>query len=158
MLGRILGHFVDTIGRQAAAASRRSKSLLTVGVLVSMGCFGFASRTFHVPLAPRFDGSLLAQPAWIISVGVVAITLVVAVLLSTLIAGAVRFDAGLFCATAGMLALSGRCGRVGDVLRQSAGSAEPRVLVVLAVELVSIYALVAVAWSVLWGLHQGGYL
>jgi hypothetical protein len=137
---------------------RRPKTFLTLGIIVSAACFVFASRTFRVPLEPGFGGSLLSEPTWLVSLLVVAVTLVVAVLLSTLIAGTIRFDAGLFCATAGMVGLSGRCGHIGDVLRQSTQMQTPRVLVVLAVELVTIYALVAVAWSVLWGLHRGDYL
>jgi hypothetical protein len=86
------------------------------------------------------------------------VALLAAVLLSTLIAGTIRFDAGLFCATAGMSALSMRSGRMGDVLRESAQSPSPVIFVHLALELVALYALVAVAWSMLWGLHTNGYL
>ena len=47
---------------------------------------------------------------------------------------------------------------MGDVLRESAQSPSPVIFVHLALELVALYALVAVAWSMLWGLHTNGYL
>jgi hypothetical protein len=144
----------------AAVGGSRSKALLALGIAVSAVCFWFVGRLFHVPRYAGFSGSLLAEPGWLVGLIVVSVTLLVAVLLATLIAGTIRFDAGLFCAAAGMVALSGRGGRMGDVLRGSAATTAgtPTVFVVLAVELVVLYAIVSIAWSVLWGLHKNGYL
>ena len=149
----------DSIADQVASAGYRSKFLLLVALAASVAAFVFASRTFRVPLAPGFDASLLAQPSPLISLLVVAITLLASVLLSTVIAGRIRFDAGLFCATLAMTALSLRSSRTGDLLRQTAPTAaSPTLFVHLALELVALYAFVAVAWSILWGLHTRGHL
>src|SRR4051812_9391607 len=104
----------DSVAEQVASVGYRSKLLLLVALLLTMGAFVFASRTFRVPVSPRFDGSLLAQPSPFVSLAIVAVTMLAGVLISTLIAGTIRFDAGLFCATLGMVALSIRCGRMGD--------------------------------------------
>jgi hypothetical protein len=149
----------ESIAHQVASVGYRPRFLLVVGLALSAAAFVFASRTFRVPAAPHFDASLLAQPSPRGSLGVVALTLLAGVVVSTVIAGTIRFDAGLFCATAGMIALSVRSGRMGDLLRQSAPTAtSPAFFVHLALELVALYAFVAVAWSVLWGLHTGGRL
>jgi hypothetical protein len=149
----------ESIGHQVASLDYRPRFLLVVGLALSAAAFVLASRTFHVPAAPHFDASLLAQPSPFVSLGVVAVTLLASMVLSTVIAGAIRFDAGLFCATVGMTALSIRSGRMGELLRQSAPTAAtPAFFVHLALELVALYAFVAVAWSVLWGLHTGGRL
>jgi hypothetical protein len=140
------------------SAYHRARLLMLCGLVVSAVVFTFASRLFHVPTFVHFGGSLLADASPMTSFIVVGVTLLAAVLLSTLIAGTIRFDAGLFCATAGMSALSMRSGRMGDVLRESAQSPSPVIFVHLALELVALYALVAVAWSMLWGLHTNGYL
>ena len=140
------------------SAYHRARLLMLCGLVVSSIVFAFASRLFHIPTFPHFGGSLLADASPMTSFIVVGVTLLAAVLLSTLIAGTIRFDAGLFCATAGMSALSMRSGRMGDVLRESAQSPSPVIFVHLALELVALYALVAVAWSMLWGLHTNGYL
>jgi hypothetical protein len=149
----------ESISHQIVSVGYRPRFLLIVALAVSAAAFVFASRTFHVPAAPHFDASLLAQRSPFVALGVVAMTLLASVVLSTVIAGTIRFDAGLFCAVLGMTALSIRSGRMGDLLRQSAPTATgPAFFVHLALELVALYALVAVAWSVLWGLHTGGRL
>jgi hypothetical protein len=150
--------FASVVLNEGMRASRRSKLLLLAGFAVSAAAFAFTSRHFRVPDAPYFAGSLLVAPSPYVSLGVVAVTLVVCVLLGTLVAGTIRFDAGLFCALLGMMVLSLRAGRVGDVLRQVAPTGSPAVCLHLALELVALYALVAVSWSVLRGLHTGGLL
>jgi hypothetical protein len=148
----------DSIAHQVTTIGYRPKLLLLVALALSAAAFLFASRTFRIPAAPHFDASLLAQPAPFVSLAIVAVTLLATVLLATLIAGTIRFDAGLFCAAAGMIALSIRSGRMGDLLRQSAVLPTPTFFVHLALELVALYAFVAVAWSLLWALHTNGHL
>jgi hypothetical protein len=46
---------------------------------------------------------------------------------------------------------------MGDILRQTATSG-PTVFIHFALELVMLYAFVAVAWSFLWGMHVNGFL
>jgi hypothetical protein len=138
-------------------AYHRARLLLLAGLLISIFVFTFASRLFHVPTYPHFGGVLLDDPTPIAGVITVAVALVVAVLLSTLVAGTIRFDAGLFCGTLGMTALSAHSGRVGDILRQATVHS-PAIFIHFTLELVLLYALISVAWSVLWGLHTNGLL
>src|SRR4051812_10850649 len=149
---------VGTAVNEVAAASNRTKILLLVGLIFSAAAFVFTSRTFRVPASPRFDASILAQPYPFAALAVVAAPPLAPVLLSTLISGTIRFDAGLFCATLGMTALVARSGRMGDILRQFAHLDRPTFFLHLALELVALYAFVAIAWSLLWALHSGGHL
>jgi hypothetical protein len=145
---------------EGAATSRRSKVLLLAGIAVSIGTFLFISYRFQIPTYPHFGGSLLSDANPIATFIALGVGLLVAVLLSTLIAGTLRFDAGLFCGTLGMAVISLRGGRVGDILRASSAPAAgtPVIFIHFALELVVLYALISVAWSILWGLHTGGYL
>jgi hypothetical protein len=143
---------------EAWSASRRTKILLLAGFAVSIAAFELASRIFGVPINPGFGGNLLGGASPISSVLVVGVTLLVCVLLSTLIAGTVRFDAGLFCATLGMFIISCRAGTMGSVLRETASIGSASVFIHLALELVVEYAVIAVAWSFLWTLHKNGNL
>jgi hypothetical protein len=139
-------------------AYHRPRFLLLAAIAVSVLVFHFASRLFHVPAYPHYGGVLIGESNPIAATVVVAVTLLVAVLLSTLIAGTVRFDAGLFCGVLGMAFLSTRSGTVGDVLRQVAPTNSPVVFLHFALELVLLYAFVSLSWSVLWSLHCGGLL
>jgi hypothetical protein len=149
--------FARDVSAQLWSASRRTKTLMLLGMAASIAVFLIISHLFGIPDCAGFGGSLLAQSSPVVSVLVVAVTLLGCVLLSTLIAGTVRFDAGLLCGVVGMAAISVRSGTMGDVLRQSTGVG-PTVFIHFALELVVLYALVAVAWSLLWGLHVGGHL
>jgi hypothetical protein len=149
--------FANAVMTQAASASRRTKTLLLAGIFLSAVAFVTISHVFRIPDCADFSGSLLAQSSPVVSILIVAVTLLGCVLISTLIAGTVRFDAGLLCGLIGMSALSMRSGVMGDVLRQSS-STGPTLFIHFALELVVLYALVAVAWSLLWGMHVGGRL
>jgi len=139
-------------------AYQRRRVLLLTAVLASIAVFHFASRLFHLPTYPHFGGVLIGDPTPLTGLVIVAVALVVAVLLATLIAGTLRFDAGLFAATLGMATLSTRAGRVSDILRHSAPASSPVIFIHFSLELVLLYALVSLAWSILWGLHTSGYL
>jgi len=139
-------------------AYHRPRLLLLAAIVVSVLVFHFASQLFRVPAYPHYGGVLIGESNPIIATVVVAVTLVAAVLLSTLVAGTVRFDAGLFCGVIGMATLSTRSGTVGDVLRQTAGANSLVIFLHFALELVLLYAFVSIAWSILWSLHSGGLL
>lgn len=140
------------------SAYHRARLLLLAGLVVSVAVFRFASSEFRVPAHPGFGGSLLAEASPVVSLAVVAAALLASVLLSTLLAGSIRFDAGFFCATLGMAAVSCRGGTMGDVLRQAAPTGSASIFIRLAVELVVLYAIIAAAWSLLWGLRKNGNL
>jgi hypothetical protein len=150
-----VSHILDDI----LSASRRTKAILVAGIAVAIGVFLFVSYKFQIPTYPHFGGSLLSDASPIITFIALGVGLIVAVLLATLVAGTLRFDAGLFCGVLGLSVISLRGGRVGDILRTAApGAQSPVIFVHFALELVVLYALISVAWSLLWGLHTGGYL
>src|SRR4051812_408005 len=124
---------VNSVLEQAWNASRRTKVQMLAGMAVSIAGFLTVSRLFHVPDCAGFGGSLLGQSSPVVSIVVLAVTLLGCVLLSTLIAGTVRFDAGLLCGVVGMAALSVRSGTMGDVLRQSSASG-PTIFIHFALE------------------------
>jgi hypothetical protein len=137
------------------APHHRNRLLMLSGIAVCAAIFIGASRLFRVPAAPGFGGSMLGAASPTVSFLVVAAALIVSVMVGTLIAGRVRFDAGLFCAMLGMIALSVRSGTVGDVLRTTADTTGgATVFVGFAGELILLYAVLGLAWSVLWLLHR----
>jgi hypothetical protein len=139
-------------------AYHRPRVLLLAAIVVSVLVFYFASQTFRVPAYPHYGGVLIGESNPTVATVVVAVAILAAVLLSTLIAGTVRFDAGLFCGVLGMATLSTRSGSVGDILRQVGPTNSPVVFLHFTLELVLLYAFVSLAWSVLWSLHSGGLL
>lgn len=153
----MLRHFAEEVISKASSTSRRSKLLLLAGALISVGIFEWVSRLFKLPQKPAFGGTLLAQPSPLISFIILGVTLLGTVLASTLIAGSIRFDAGLLCGVIGMASISTRSGTMGDVLREGADKGAT-IFIHLALELVLIYALVAIAWSMLWRMHASGLL
>jgi hypothetical protein len=150
---------VSQVVDDVLSASRRTKLILLAGIAVAVGVFLFISYKFQIPTYPYFGGSLLSDASPITTFVALGVGLIVAVLLATLVAGTLRFDAGLFCGVLGLSVISLRGGRVGDILRVTAPSAQsPVIFVHFALELVVLYALISVAWSLLWGLHTSGYL
>jgi hypothetical protein len=154
----VVENIAESVGVEVAAVSRKTKLLMAGGVCLAMAVFTFCSRAFGVPVDPGFSGSVLRDGSWLTNLLIVAAGLFVSVAVATLIVGRVRFDAGLFCATVGMTVLSIRGGTMRQVLQAHATQAGTALFVSLAVELVVLYALVAVAWSALWSLHRGGVL
>lgn len=134
---------------------QRARLLLLTGAVVSFVIFWWAGRLFRIPGYPGHGASLLQQPAPAVDLLVTAVVLLACVLLGTLIAGRIRFDAGLFTAVIGLAALSWRGGMSRYVVM---GGDSPRVFLMLALELLILYALVGLAWSALWLLHGQGLL
>jgi hypothetical protein len=77
------------------------------------------------------------------------------VLVGTAVAGTIRFDAGLITAVIGLTALSMRGGPMQDTLRGSTG---PEVFMTLVAELMILYAVLGLAWGLLWLLKGRGML
>jgi len=133
----------------------RNRILLGLSVVVSFVLFWFAGKLFAIPVEPGFSASLLQQPSPTITLLIVAVVLIVSVLVSTLVAGSIRFDAGLFGAVLGLSALSLRGGPMRYVLMD----AQSRdVYLAMVLELVLLYGTVVLAWSVLWLLHRNNWL
>ncbi|MEA2711777.1 MAG: hypothetical protein QOF78_4378 [Phycisphaerales bacterium] len=126
--------------------STRERTLLTLGAVGSYLIFGAIGKFFAIPQLPHYQASLLAQPNPLIAVVIAGVTLVACVLLCTLITGRIHFEAGLFCAAIGMVALSTRGGPMRYVLMYSSG---PGVFLRLAFETVLLFGCIAVGWYVL---------
>jgi len=118
---------------------------LLAGLVCFIGMTIFAVVAGIPPLS-RFDGSLLSHnPA--AGLFVVIIGLLVCSLLGTFLAGGVRFDAGLFAATAGLAALSLRGGSIENVIYEGGGASS--IYFTLALETAILAALVAGVWAML---------
>jgi hypothetical protein len=135
--------------------STRDRTLLTIGSIACWIAFAVIARLIGVPEVPHFQASLLAGDSAIVAIVVTAVAFVACVLIGSLLAGAVHFEGGLFCAAVGMLALSTRGGAMKYVLMYAGGRG---VFATLLVELVLLAACVGVGWNVLLYLRNAGYL
>jgi hypothetical protein len=131
----------------------RDRILLTLGSVACILLFWWLAAMFGIPQHPHTQGSLLAQPSAVVAMLITLVALVACVLLSSVIVSFIHFDAGLFCAAIGLIALSVRGGPLRYVLMYSDG---PKVFITLAVELVLLFAFVGIAWLVLWVLRKRG--
>ena len=134
----------------ASPVGMTARSALAVAAAVAAAIFVFGSRTFSLPKLPGFDGSILAQPAPLAGLLVVAVMIFVAGLVGTVIAGGIHFDAGLFAAACGLIALSCRSGTMQSVLFDAAGSQD--VFIRLIMELLILGAFLFALWFVLYRL------
>jgi hypothetical protein len=130
----------------------RARTALALALVVDCALFYLASRWFAFPELRGFDGSIICQSSPIIGFIVVAILLAIGTLLGTAIAGAVRFEAGLFAATFALMVLSRQCGDMQQVLFEAGGNSA--VFLRLAFELVILGLLLAGTWWGLWFLAR----
>jgi len=128
--------------RPILTAYQRTRFILSIGAIVCYVIFWWLSRQFGVPAEPGYGGSLLLAPSMVWGLAVVLVGWVAAVVVGTVIAGSVRFDAGLFCAGLGLMAVTIRGGTLVDVLHQRPAAST---YIVLAVETVILWVFVAVA-------------
>jgi hypothetical protein len=133
----------------------RNRILLAASVIASFLLFRGAGRLFSIPAEPGFSASLLQQPSPTVTLLIVAVVLIVSLLVSTLIAGRIRFDAGLFGAVLGLSALSLRGGPMRYVLMDALSR---DVYLAMVLELILLYGIVVLAWSMLWLLHRNNWL
>lgn len=133
----------------------RDRVLLTVGSFACVLLFLWVAGVFGIPAHPHAHGSLLAQPSAFVALLVTLVALVACVLLSSVVVSLVHFDAGLFCAAVGLLALSVRGGPLRYVLMYSSG---PGVFLTLCAELVLLFAFVGIAWLALRAMRRRGFV
>jgi len=129
-------------------------------ILICFVLCWWAGEVFGIPPHRRLEISLLSQPGVLAALIVVLVLLLGCTLLGTLIAGTIRFDAGLLAACCGLSALSMRGGTMGDLLRQQnmARGAAPSIYWVLIGELTLLYGMLALTWAALWALRRGHLL
>jgi len=133
--------------------SQRSRLLISISVIACFALVWFAGALFAIPVHRGFEGSLLMQPwsTWI----VVVILVFLNVCLGTLIAGSIRYDAGLFSACVGLASLSYRGGPIRYVLF---GATSPSIYLGLLTELLVLYAIVGVSSSLQNMFYSAGML
>lgn len=142
---RAFGHWVVGLGKPSGASARVA---LVVAAAVDCAIFAFGSRWFGVPVLPGFDGSILEQPNPVVAFLTIAILLMIGLLVGTVLAGAVRFEAGLFAATLGLAAISVRCGTMQSVLLETGGNES--VYISMTVHLIIFAAFIVGLWALLW--------
>jgi hypothetical protein len=133
----------------------RARVALVLALIVNCVLFYFASRWFGFPTLPEFDGSIICEASPVSGFVLVAILLGVGAIVGTFIAGAVRFEAGLFSASFALMVLSHRCGNMQEVLFETGGDAS--VYERLAVELVILGAFLAAIWGGLWAFAKAAH-
>jgi hypothetical protein len=127
----------STVRRPILTAYQRTRILLSIGTIACYALFWWMSKQFDVPDEPGFGASLLLEPSVVGALALALVGLLVAVVIGTVIAGRVRYDAGLFCAALGLMALTIRGGTLVDVLHQR--------------PVASTYLLLALETAILWG-------
>ncbi len=132
----------------------RRRVLLLAAMLLAFGCFALAGDWFGIPADPGRGGSMLWRPGAALDWVGVALALLVAVAVGTLVAGRWKFDLGLAAAAAGMVALAHRGGPIRYVLLYATGTG---IYLALAVELALLFALLGVAWvGLTWATRRVG--
>lgn len=128
-------------------------------LLVSVGCyalFWWLGGRMGIAEERGYDGSLLLADGALGNVIAAAALVIGAVVLGTLLAGAVRPDAGLFAAAVGLLALSNRGRSVAAVLHDADGARGT--YLTLSLELLVLFAILGCAWYGLFVLRGSGRL
>lgn len=129
------------------SAGISARTAMTVATGAACLIFVLGSRQFGLPILPGFDGSILAQPAPLVALFLIAVMLAASALVGTIIARAVHFEAGLFSAAFGLIVLSLRCGTIQSVLFESNGS--QTVYLRLILELLILGAFLVGIWFLL---------
>jgi len=83
--------------------SLKDRTLLTIGALVSYWLFVAVAALFSVPRYPGYQASLIMQPSAMLALLMAIVVLVACVLVTSMFAGLVHFEGGLFCAAIGLL-------------------------------------------------------
>jgi hypothetical protein len=138
----------------AAPRGNAARAGLLVAAGINCAIFAVGARWFGLPELPGFDGSLIHQPSAFVAFLTVAVLLAITTLIGTVVAGAVRFEAGLFAAAFGLMMISMRCGTMQSVLLESGGTAS--VYGGLSLELVILGIFLIAIWTLLWRVVVAG--
>ena len=156
IVGEILGEAAgETGGSIWRSYHTRDRILLATGSILSYIAFWLMGKAFSIPQVPHFAASLLGLPAPLLAIFLTLLTLVGSVVVATFIARIVHFEAGLFCAAIGILALSIRGGPMRYVLMYASG---PGIYARLLSELLMLAVCIAIGWWVLMLLRDWGIL
>jgi hypothetical protein len=137
-----------------------SRFRLTAGIVACYAIFWWLSVWVGLPATAMMGGSLLSQPQPSIAMGIVAAGIIICTVVGKLIVGDLpigpdtHFEGALLVAMVGMMAVAFR---VGPVRYALFSMDDPTVFLLLAVELVLIYVIVAFCWLLLqWAAPTGG--
>lgn len=131
----------------ASPTGLTARFALATAAGVSCLIFAFACRVFQIPSLPGYDGIFFLQPSPIAIIAIVAVLLIVATLVCTVLAGAVHFEAGLFAAAFGLITITLRCGTIQSVLFEANGSQS--IFLRLIIELLLLGVVLIIAWLML---------
>jgi hypothetical protein len=134
---------------------QRNRLLLTLAATAGCLLFWFAGAWFRIPRHQGFEMSLALQPSAAADLLLVGVVTLAATAVGTVLAGSIRFDAGLFSAAIGLAALSCRGGPMRYVTQAAGGRG---VFLAMALELLVLGALLGLAWFGLWLLYRRGRL
>jgi hypothetical protein len=121
-------------------------TLLAVGSISCGLISNWIAAILGIPGQPGFAGSLLCGPSPVSAVVSVVVAFAVTIVIGTLIAGMVEFEAGLFCCCLGLAGLGIHCGPIRPVLQYAAGSS---VYLSLALECAILGAMLFFGWMLL---------
>src|SRR5581483_7551759 len=130
---------------------QKSRLLLLAGLIVGALVFWAVGHLFHVPAMGGWEGSLIQQPAPAAALLVTAVALLVATLLGAIFTGTVRFEAGLFVATFGLILLARRGSNIHEAI---VATPKPSVFLLLLAELAVLSAVIGIGWGLLWSLSR----
>jgi hypothetical protein len=116
--------------------------------------FQAASQWLAIPQFPGFDGSLLRQPSPTMAVAAIAILMLLATVVGTVLGGAVRFEVGLAAAATGLAVISLRSGTIRSVLFDAHG--DPSVYATLIAETIILGIILCALWVGLWMWGRAG--
>src|SRR5882672_6804984 len=89
---------------------QRARLLLLTGSVLSFVAFWFSASIFHIPTYPGYQSAVLLHPPYVLPFLIIAVVIAISVAIGTVIAGMVRFNAGLLTASLSLAALSFRGG------------------------------------------------
>src|ERR1700722_7747405 len=128
------------------------KFRLTLGVVICFTLFWLIGTTLLIPPVPNAGGSLLSQPQPSVAIGAVGLALIICTLIGKFIVGdllvgaAHQSEGGLMAALLGLTYLVIRMGSVRYAFFSMPG---PGAAMVLAIELILLYVVVAFCWLLL---------
>jgi hypothetical protein len=125
---------------------RIEKVTMTLACVLCIAGTLWLSNWLRTPGTPGAAGTILLEPNWPVALGAAWISIIGGAVVAAAIASRVNYDAGLFCACVGAIALALRYGTMRAALHNASN---PSVFALMAVETLALFAAVAVAWGIL---------
>lgn len=130
-------------GPNPILAYHRPRVLMALTMLSGFGVMYLLTSWLRLPAVENRSPSILINQPWLLAMPVIFIGMLLSAVIGSLIGGRIRPDAGLLAAASGLMAVSIRSGTMGFALRLGHG---PSAYPILALELVILFAMLAVVW------------